>query len=42
MLWLMETIFTLQMLGRGRSVGSNAAWDARGSEIDPRIRHILS
>ena len=27
--------------GCGSTVGSDAAWGASGTEIDPRIRHIL-
>ena len=28
--------------GRGSSIGSVFAWQARGPEFDPHVRHILS
>ena len=37
----LEAIHMHTLTGRGSSVGSDAIWDASGTEIDPRLCHIL-
>ena len=33
---------SVQMAGRYSSVGSDVAWESRGTAIDPRVQHIFS
>ena len=36
------SIITINITGRGSSIGSVFAWHAGGPEFDPHVRHILS
>ena len=38
---LTVSVSLLSYTGHGSSIGSDAAWDASGTKIDPRVRHIV-
>ena len=37
-----DILVTVHVTGRYNLVGSDVAWESRGTAIDPRVRHIFS